>query len=145
MRGDLRVRADARLEAALSERALADPRDGFRARLRWLRETNPELFERAARHYEDEVLPGLAGEEDPVEAWVEYGRYVEELVAPGRTVAIDEFGRAVPYVRPLIPELLVLHVPEDRDAAAVTLAMPRAPSPAQRATCDLLVRGRLSL
>lgn len=145
MSQDLRALADARLSAALEERQLADSRKAYRSCLRTLREANPELYERASQHYQARVLPLLAGAEDPVDAWVEYGRFLAELLSPGRLVAVDGSGRARPFTPPATAETLVLHVPEDRAVPAMALSTPRQPSPAQQATYDLLVLGRDSL
>jgi hypothetical protein len=142
---DQRIRADARLEAALTARELADPRDGYRSRLRALREIDPDRFARALRHYEEVVLPGLAGEGDAVEVWIEYGQFLADMLAPGRTVMVNGAGRAEIYAVPLPRESMVLHLPEDSAAAAIPLVTPRLPTPPQRATYDLLVLGKLSL
>jgi hypothetical protein len=141
----LRSRADARLDSALVARGLADPRETYRGRLRALREASPELFATALRHYEEVVLPDLAEGEDPVGAWIEYGRYLADLVSPGRAVAIDALGRADAWAPAGAGPLLVLHLPDDRTGAAQALVAPLEPTPAQRAAHDLLVLGRLGL
>lgn len=145
MATDMRDRADARLEAALRERELTDPRDGYRMRLRALRETSPELFERATRYYQEDVLPALTAGADAIETWIDYGRFLAEIISPGRIVTIDGTGSARPYSAPLPSGALVLHLPRDRDAATMPLAEPVEPSPPQRAAYDLLVRGRFAL
>jgi hypothetical protein len=142
---DKKVRADARLEAALAQSGLEDPRPAYRERLRSLREASTEAFEQALRHYEEQTLTGLAGEADPIEAWVEYGRVLGELTAPGRLVQVDAEGRASPYAPPPAGDLLVLHVPEETGAPILAAAVPRAASAAQRATYAMLVERRLSL
>lgn len=134
-----------RFEAALRDRELSDPRDGYRMRLRALRETRPELFDRATRHYQEEVLPALEAGGDAIETWIDYGRFLAELVAPGRIVTIDGTGSARPYAPPLPPRALVLHLPHDHEATTMALAEPIDPSAAQQAAYDLLVRGRLTL
>lgn len=145
METNLRGRADTRLDAALGERGLSDSRDAYRGRLRALRDSSPALYERAAAHYEQDILPELAERADPVETWIEYGRFLAELTAPGRTVTIDASGRAQPYSPPLPAQAMVVHLPDDRGAAALALATPAAPSPQQQATYSLLVLGRLAL
>lgn len=145
MTTDLRDRANARLDAALRDRELADPRGGYRTRLRALRETRPELFERATRHYEEHVLPALAAGDDAIDTWIDYGRVLAEMIGPGRVLAIDGTGVARPYSPPLPAGALVLHVPYDPETVTLPLAEPAAPSAAQRAAYDLLVRGRLAL
>lgn len=142
---DLRDQVNMRFEAALRDRELSDPRDAYRRRLRALRDTRPELFERATRHYQEEVLPTLEAGGDAIETWIDYGRFLAELIAAGRVVTIDDSGSARPYASPLSPRALVLHLPHDRDATTMPLAEPVDPSAAQRAAYDLLVRGRLAL
>ena len=91
------------------------------------------------------MLPDLAEGEDPVGAWIEYGRYLADLVSPGRAVAIDALGRADAWAPAGGGPLLVLHLPDDRTGAAQALVAPLEPTPAQRAAHDLLVLGRLGL
>jgi len=142
---DRKARAEARLETALTHSGLEDPRPAYRERLRSLRETSTSAFEQALRHYEDQTLAALAGEADPIEAWVEYGRVLGELTAPGRLLQVDAEGRASSYAPPPAAHLLVLHVPEDSAAPILAAAVPRAASAAQRATYAMLVDRRLSL
>ncbi len=141
----LRARADARLEAALERAAVEDPRPYFRDRLRLLRERNPQTYEAARRHFEEEVLPRVASEDsDPIAEWFEYGLRLADWTAPGTVYAIDATGRARAYSPPLDPGSLVLHVPDDAREPALILSLPRSASAAQQATCDLLVRGRVA-
>ncbi len=138
-----RDRADARLEAALEREAVHDPREFYRERLRLLRERNPSAFEEARRYYEDVLLPRVAAaDSEPVREWFEYGRRLAELTAPGRLTEIDASGRARTFATPLDRELLVLHLPDEAGEPALVLNLPGRPSPAQRATCDLLVWGK---
>ena len=62
-------------------------------------------------------------------------------LAPGRTVAIDETGRASPYEKPTRTDL-VLHLPDAKGTRALLVGLPAEPSPAQRATYDVLVAGK---
>jgi hypothetical protein len=142
---DRKTRAEARLESALTQSGLEDPRPAYRERLRSLRETSTSAFEQALRHYEEQTLVALAGDADPIEAWVEYGRVLGELTAPGRLLQVDTLGRASTYAPPAASDLLVLHVPEDSAAPILAAAVPRAASAAQRAAYALLVERRLSL
>jgi hypothetical protein len=89
-------RADARLLEAFAREGIEDNRPAYRQRLRQLRDRNPAAFERALRHYEDEVLPALGVEDDPVAAWIAYGVWLGELDGPGRLLAVDADGRARP-------------------------------------------------
>jgi len=137
-----RARADEKLEAALAERALADPRPWLRDRLRLLRERSPDAFEAALAHYQGELLPAVAGGADPVAAWIGYGRALGEWTAPGRTVAVDPSGRSRAWEAPHRDDLLVLHLPEAAEAPALCILGPARPTPAQRAALELLVLGR---
>jgi hypothetical protein len=139
-----RGRAEARLEEAAGALGLADPRGPLRERLRQLRESDPAAFERAVQHYEGTVLPALAGD-DPIAAWLEYGRFLGQLRSNGRLTAIDSTGRATVYRPPLQPASLVLFMPEDTAVEPLVAAAPQDCTPAQQATLDLLVRRRLAL
>ncbi len=140
-----RARAEARLEAALVERGLEDPRPAYRERLRSLRETHPAAFDQALGYYEASTIVDLAGTADPVDTWVEYGRVIGELTGPGALVAIDTDGRATPYAPPLPPRTMVLHIPEDTSNPILAAAVPRDASAAQRAAHGMLVERQLSL
>jgi hypothetical protein len=147
MSDDVRHAADRRLADAAASAAIADPRPGLRGRLRELRARAPLAFDRARLHYDEHVLPRLGEEsaEPPLETWIGYGRFLGELDGPGRTVAIEENGRAHEYRPPYRPRTLVLHLPDDAAITAFVIAEPAEPSPAQQAAMALLVAGRLAL
>jgi hypothetical protein len=145
MSTDVKARAEARLAAAAAALQLADPRGPLRARLKQLRETQPDSFARAVAHYEEQVLPALADQDDALATWLEYVRQVGQLTSNGRLTTIDARGRAGPFKPPLQPGALVLFLPEDTAADALVAASPLEPSPAQAATIHLLVDRRLSL
>lgn len=131
----------AALQRALGALGYADPRPALRDRMRELRETNPAGFEEAKKRYEGVV----ATSDDPVEAWIEYGRYLGDLAGEGRLLAIDDTGFAAPYEAPPPAGALLLHLPEDTSVAALPVMMPASPSAAQQATLDLLVGRKLAL
>jgi hypothetical protein len=140
--------ADRRLEEALEARGARDPREFYRQRLRDLKEQNPEGYEEAVDHYRNTLIPEVAsGEVAPLEAWTRYGRRLAEAAAEGRTVAIDETGRARPWSDPDPPPLdhLILHLPDAQGQRAVLVGLPGELSSAQRATYDVLVSGRQKL
>lgn len=141
---DIRERAEARLSAAAAELALAEPMAPLRERLRTLRESHRDAYDRAVRHYTETVQPALLAE-DPVTAWLDYGRFIGELTSNGRLVHVDATGRAAPWRPPTGAGALVLFVPEDNAVEAFVAIAPAAPTPAQEATVDLLVHGRLGL
>lgn len=139
MSESVRTAAEARLEAAFRAFELEDARPGYRNHLRWLKEAAPEAFERARRHYQDVVAPTIAaGGDDPVTAWVEYGRFLGELSGPGRTLEIAPDGRAHPYEPPARPGALVLFIPDQLDQPALVLSRPVRRTPPQEAALSLL-------
>lgn len=143
MSDDLSARADARLEAALAEAGARDPREFYRERLRDLKKANPDGYAQAVAYYRDTLIPQVAsGEGDPLAAWTEYGRRLAEAVVPGRTVAVDDTGRAHPYRSPAPRDRLVLHLPEAKGSRALLVGLPAELTPAQRATYDVLVSGK---
>ena len=146
MSEDITAQADRRLEEALAREGARDPREFYRDRLRELKQANPDGYAKAVAYYKDTLLPSVAGgEADPLEAWTEYGRRLAESLAPGRTVAVDGTGRAHPYHAPAPRDHLVLHIPEGKGGRALLVGLPAELTPAQRATYDVLVSGKLKL
>jgi hypothetical protein len=148
MQGDARTQAEQRLEAAFTAHALADTRGALRGRLKELRERAPAAFDRALDHYENRVLPALAGAAAPAAAlaeWIGYGAFLGQLDGAGRTLALAGDGRATDFAAPYVPGTLVLFLPDDAATGALTLALPQQPTPAQHAAVGLLVEGRLGL
>ena len=129
------------LDAALAETGARDPRDFYRERLRELKRTHPDDYQRAVAYYTDTLLPEVAERRrDPLVAWTEYGRRLAEALAPGRTVSIDDGGRARPY--DTSADGLIVHLPDDKGARALLVSLPRSLSAPQRATYDVLVAGK---
>lgn len=143
MNPELRSRAEARLAEAAQARGLADPRPAYRERLRVLKHTHPDAFQQAVRHYDEQVLPALA-DRDPLDAWIEYGRFLASLTSAGVATAIDEKGRAAKW-NPATPASLVLFIPDDTSSDVLPLVQPDAPSAAQAATIALLVEKKLKI
>jgi hypothetical protein len=142
---DPKLAADAALEAALTAvGAPADPRALYRPVLRHLKGRAPAAFARALAHFEETLVPAIAAGEDPLEAWLRYGQLLAELLGAGRTVEVDETGRARPAGDPTAATGLVLRLPEADDAPVLVLRGPGRPSPAQVATVELLVAGRVT-
>jgi hypothetical protein len=138
----LAATAERALETALAESGARDPRDFYRERLRELKRASPDEYQRAVTYYSDTLLREVAeGRRDPLTAWMEYGRRLAEALAAGRTVSIDPTGRARSY-DPGARDSLVLHMPDDKGAKALLVALPSSLSPAQRATYDVLVAGK---
>ena len=145
MSDDLRARADARLDQALADAGVRDPRPFYRPILKHLRERDAPAFQRALSHYESTLIPGVAGDGDPLGEWLEYGRLLATLAGDGRLMAIDGSGRAGPAGDPPPQDALLLYLPDAGDTPAVVLRCPRETTPAQDASLDLLVLGRVSL
>lgn len=142
----LRARAEEQLARALTASAARDPREFYRGRLRELRERDGAAFQRAVDYFEHTLVPRVAGgEADPLAEWLEYGRLLAELTAPGRTVQVDASGQASPYARPVPREALVLHLPLATQQRALVVGLPPRLSSAQSATYALLVEGRQEL
>lgn len=138
----LRERADQRFEQALQATGARDPRDFYRTRLRELREQDAAAFQRALEYFDGTLTPEVAREgSDPLAAWLEYGRFLANLVTPGRTVQVDSSGLAHAYTPPVPQDHLVLHLPEHTGVPVQVVGIPTQLSPAQRATYDLLVKG----
>jgi hypothetical protein len=148
MSEELRERAEQRLAAAIAAAGVADPRPALRERLRALRERAPAAFDRARSFYEEQVLPALAdaaGHTAALITWVEYADFVAGLEGEARLYVVDANGRADAFAGSLDAGMLVLHVPDDAAVPALAVIAPLEPSPAQRATLDLLVAGRVTL
>ncbi|HEX8904410.1 MAG TPA: hypothetical protein VF771_06180 [Longimicrobiaceae bacterium] len=143
---DLRARADERFAAALAGTGARDPRDFYRKQLVALKARDREAYQRALAYFDERLIPAVARDDsDALGEWLEYGRVLATLVAPGRTVQIDAYGRASDYSRPVPPDALVLHLPERTNEPAVIVGIPATLSPAQRANYDLLVRQQQAL
>lgn len=143
---DTRKEADRRFEEARADSGARDPRDFYREALRDLKELNPAGYEEAVNHFQAVLVPSIAsGQVDPLRAWREYGRLIAELTGPGRTVAIDETGRANPYSPEITMDRLVLYIRDQKRSRALLVSLPPEPSPAQLATYHLLVKGKQRL
>ena len=139
---DLKSRAKARLETALQDADRQDPRPLYRPALKYLRDRDPEGFRDALRYFEEELIPAVAGEADPLAEWLAYGRRLARALGDGRLVELDSTGRARPVSDPAAARGLVLHVPDDSAAPAIALRYPADPSRAQKAAFELLIEGR---
>lgn len=145
MTDDTAQRADQHLERALEATGARDPREFYRDRLRELKQSDPDGYHVAVAYYKDTLLPQVAsGEGDPLAAWTEYGRRLAQALAPGRTVSVDDTGRAHAYQEPAA-DRLVLHLPDDAGERALLVGLPPALTDAQRATYDVLVGGKQRL
>lgn len=139
---DQALAADRILEEALESSGARDPREFYRERLKELRTADPTAYESAVAYYRDTLIPSVAGgSSPPLDAWTEYGRRLAQALAPGRTVAIDQSGRAAPFTGP-DGAALILHLPDQQGVKALLVGLPAEISAAQRATYDVLVAGK---
>lgn len=146
MNPEMKETADRLFEEALEASGAEDPRELYREALRELRRADADGYRKAATHYEEVLVPAIASEgADPLLAWREYGRHIAEVTARGRTVAIDDSGKAEAYSTRTPWNHLVLHLPDDRKRRAILVSLPSEPSTAQRATYELLVKGKQRL
>jgi hypothetical protein len=90
-------------------------------------------------HYNDVLVPNVASGNEAIAEWLEYGRLLGELSGPGKSVSIDETGKAHKLGAVIG---LALHLPEDTGIPALRLAVPRDISASQKATLDLLAPRR---
>jgi hypothetical protein len=143
---ELQERADTLFERALEKAGTSDPREFYRARLRELKATDPEAYDRVVQYYREALIPSIVDESaDPVDAWHAYGCELATLTAPGRAVEIDETGRSHPYRPPTPSDRMVVHLPDGKAWRALVVGLPSELSDAQQAAYDLLVAGRQKL
>ncbi len=138
--------ADRRYDLRIQETGARDPREFYRDILKDLRETDAEAYQEMVARYQAEVVAPLAeGSGDPLLTWLEFGRALAQRTAPGRLVRVDATGRAEPVQEELSWGDLLLHLPDQPRGRALPVGIPPEPTPAQRATLDLLVTGRVRL
>ncbi len=141
-----REEADRRFEEARERAGARDPRDYYRTALRELKPVAPDSYEKAVKYFQEVLVPSIAsGQTEPLHAWREYGRLIAELSVEGRTVAVDETGRSEPFSSDAPLDRLVLHLPNGKRGKALLVSLPPTLSAAQRASVDLLVKGKHQL
>lgn len=117
-------------------------RPAYRVLLRRLKEGDPEAFSDATARYGKVLVPAIAGGKDPIVAWVEYGVWIARRLMPGRLVQLDATGLAVDVSGDPAAgaDRVLLYLPDAETEAAIPIARPVEPSPAQRSALQLLVR-----
>jgi hypothetical protein len=138
--------ADARFALRLEETGARDPREYYRGLLKELKGRDADAYQGAVARYEEAVVSAIAAGADPLAAWLAFGVELARIVGgPGRTVVVDETGRAAELDGPPTWQAMVLHLPEARGARGLPVGLPPELSSAQRATVDLLVHGKVRL
>ena len=137
--------ADRVFAAALEETGARDPREFYRQRLRDLKDSDTGAYDEAVAYYRETLIPTVAsGSADPIQAWLEYGCRLANLVSDGTPVTIDPTGVRHAFAAPVPSDHLLLHLPA-KSGRALVVGLPRELSPAQWATFQLLAQGRLKL
>jgi hypothetical protein len=133
------------LEARLEATKTQDPRPDYRDLLRSLKDSDPDAFTRMRAHYAEHVESALArGDRDPLALWLDYGLALAHAVGgEGEPVVIGADGLSVPLDGSPPPGLLTLVLPGRGGLKAIAVAVPSQPSPAQQASLDLLVHGKV--
>jgi hypothetical protein len=145
MTDDLPSAADRRFQERLEATGARDPREYYRGMLRELKGSDEAVYRTLVTAYEADVVAAVArGEADPLEAWLTFGvRLAAAHGGEGRTVVIDETGRARGLDGAPAWDQLLLHLPDARGARALPVGLPPELSPPQRAAVDLLVHGKV--
>jgi hypothetical protein len=145
MTDDLTTLAERRFAERRVATGARDPREFYRGLLRDLRGANEASYREMVARYESRVVAAVArGEADPLEAWLAFGLELAEASAgTGRAVVVDATGRATPLEGRPRWDQMILHLPEGKGARGVPVSLPPELSDAQRATLDLLVKGKV--
>lgn len=136
--GERTRQAEERYREALEARGVRDVRPLYRKLLRQLRERDAGAYEAAVARYEAEVARPVAEGADPLPAWLGYGRWLAERLAPGAVVAVDGTGRSSVVEGEAPLDRLILHLPGKRRERAILLSAPREWTDPQRETAELL-------
>lgn len=137
MSGD--AAAERAYRAALARHGVRDVQPLYRSLLVRLKKADPDAYETAVARYTERVADRIAsGGPDPLAVWIEYGIWLAERVHAGRTMAVDDTGLAEPVEGAPSPGPLLLHLPRERGAKAIALAVPEEPTEPQRAAIELL-------
>lgn len=142
---DRRKAADERLAAALENAGVADGRGDYRSWMRALKRRDATAFRDVTNRYQQQTVPQLLESDDPLGAWIAFGVTLAGMTGPGQMVSVDASGRSEAWHGEYERGRLLLFLPEDRQQEALPVVVPAAPSAAQTATVDLLVRKKLSL
>ncbi|TVP46329.1 MAG: hypothetical protein EA350_07395 [Gemmatimonadales bacterium] len=147
MTQDIAAAADRRFSERLAATGARDPREFYRGLLRELRERDETVYREMVVLYETSVIQAVGrGDADPLEAWLGFGVALAGASAgAGSAVVIDDSGRASPLEGVPRWDQLVLHLPEARGVRALPVGLPPELSEAQRATVDLLVKGKVRI
>ena len=122
---------------ALAEHGMEDVQPLYRQLLLRLKARDEGAYERAVARYRSDV-EGAAGGGEVLAAWLSYGAWLASSLEPGGLFTISEDGLAARTPDPLPSGSMLVHLPDAANRKGFVIAMPAAPSEAQRATADLL-------
>ncbi len=122
---------------ALAEHGIEDVQPLYRRLLRQLKTRDGRAYERAVERYRSDV-EGVTGGGEALSAWLSYGAWLASSLEPGELFTISEQGRAARAPDPFPAGAMLIHLPAAANRKGFVIAMPAAPSEAQRATADLL-------
>ncbi|WP_419939752.1 hypothetical protein [Candidatus Palauibacter sp.] len=122
---------------ALAEHGIDDVQPLYRQLLLRLKARDGGAYERAVARYRSDV-EGVTGGGEALAAWLSYGAWLASSLEPGGLFTISEAGLAAGAPDPFAPGAMLIHLPAAANRKGFVIAMPAAPSEAQRATADLL-------
>ena len=122
---------------ALAEHGIDDVQPLYRQLLLRLKARDGGTYERAVARYRSDV-EGVTGGGEALAAWLSYGAWLASCLEPGGLFTISEAGLAARAPDPFAPGAMLIHLPDAANRKGFVIAMPAAPSVAQRATADLL-------
>jgi hypothetical protein len=131
--------ADELYDGELTTRGVSDVRPACRWLLKQLKATRPESYEEGVRRYEDQLIPQIAaGEVNPLDGWLGYGRWLGDQLFDGQLVSVDPTGRAADFGDVLPSGAMAIYLPPKDEQRAVLLASPLVPTEHQAAARALL-------
>ncbi|WP_419856978.1 hypothetical protein [Candidatus Palauibacter irciniicola] len=122
---------------ALAEHGIDDVQPLYRRLLLRLKTRDDGAYERAVARYRSDV-EGVTEGAEALAAWLSYGAWLASSLEPGGLFTISEEGLAARAADPSPTGAMLIHLPDSANRKGFVIAMPAAPSEAQRATADLL-------
>ncbi|MYA32344.1 MAG: hypothetical protein F4164_15580 [Gemmatimonadales bacterium] len=122
---------------ALAGHGIEDVQPLYRRLLLRLKTRDGGAYELAVARYRSNV-EGVTEGGEALAAWLSYGAWLACSLEPGGLFTISEEGLAAPAPDPSPMGAMLIHLPDAANRRGFVIAMPAAPSEAQRATADLL-------
>ncbi len=122
---------------ALAEHGIEDVQPRYRQLLLQLKARDGAAYERAVARYRSDV-EGATEAGGALEAWLSYGAWLASSLEPGGLFTISKEGLAARAQDPVPTGAMLIHLPDAGNRKGFVVAMPSAPSEAQRMTANLL-------